>query len=294
MPRLLVSRRSGAFLLLASIGCRPEAQPVEPPPDAGLRPAPAANEPTTQPPLPAPIPAPWVAPQLSLDPTTTEGPKGEQPALQIVSRGLPALSDDGTTYAYLEEQDAYGHVRDTSLCFVDVASSNIRRVLLARRGDAFGGAVPRSGSVAAGRFPTGLRATLEARLVRAESELSRVRWEHAAQIEPFFTARSATDAGSADWELVRAQPELVVQARWNDTGAIESIRVQPGFEGPPRWTPTRVPHCGPGTEPGRAPAETVAVTWVGTKLVVLERGWELGTHDCDGVPSLASFAFVRR
>lgn len=282
--------RLASFVLLGLGACRTEAPPLEPAPEAGISPTPPATAaiPTT-----LGTRAPWVAPHVTLGVTSTDGPKGERPALLFESVGLPALSEDGTTYVYLEEADPFGHVRDTSLCFVDVSTSNTRRALLARRGDSLGGNGPRSELERADRYPTALRRSLEARLVRAEADLARIRWERVPPLESFFAAPTDPGKESADWELVRAEPEAVVSARWNEHGAIEVIRLQPGFEGPPRWTPARVPLCGP-TAAKQAPTETLAVTLIGEKLVVLERGWQLGTRDCDGVPSTASFVFVRR
>lgn len=229
---------------------------------------------------------PWSAPHLALKNTQTEGPKGPRPALAIEAGGLPALSLDGKTFVFLEEQDYYGHTRDTSIGLLDAETLRTKRLLLARGSENIG-------DTEVGRFAPKSQKLLQARLDKVLAELAKITWAEVPLPDGHFTAPAHLDAGS-EWELVGTTPQVEVSARWTARGEIDSVRVQPGGEVTPTWSPAPVPQCGYPPAPKHSPDQLLSVALVTDTSIVLERAWRMGTHDCDGVPATSQFAFVKR
>jgi hypothetical protein len=181
-----------------------------------------------------------------------ETSRGDERVLRVEAEGLPAVTEDGAIFATFRSVDYWGHTTETSLDLIDVESLRVDRAVLAR-------AAERIVSTDGESFPRSLRAKLDARVRAGNARLAKHRW----------TVRASVPSTAAD-PVADAAPYLAA----------------------PRWTSSRVPRCGYGSD-RRVPAERIDVVLVSTSLVVLRRDWDVGTHACDGVVADPSFAFVR-
>lgn len=273
-------------LLLA---CQPKTVPdasSEPSPSALDAARPAESAVALDASTPTLAVTPWQRPRVALRETTTDAPTGERPALALDAEGFPALSQDGATLVFFEAQSYFGGTLDTAIGMLDTTTLHTRRIVLARRAENIG-------VTEAGRFAPSQRRTLQARVDKALAALGAIAWTHAPAQIGHFAAPAHDDAG-AGWELIADTGDVEVSARWSAEGQIEAVRVQPGFEGMPRWSASPAPRCGYVGTMKRVPEQTLAVALVTERFVVLERAWRLGTHDCDGVQASSAFALVRR
>jgi hypothetical protein len=230
-------------------------------------------------------------PSVAIESTTTENEKGEVPALKVVATGFPAFSHDRSTFVAFDAVDFWGHTTETRVDVIDVASLRTTKLSIARANE-------RMGSVDGDAFALAMRATLMKRAKQANDTLSSRSWAGEASVVQW--PLTSSDAGTVDgWKSIHMLDGVELQVRdAGDGGASELAlydrRSRKRTAVTPRWTEASAPQCGYSLGPKHEPPVIFFLAVVASDMIALGRKWQLGTHDCDGVPAKSSYAFSAR